>query len=967
MRSPRVRREPPAGLRGAAARALRGPAAALFTAFVLLFAQSEGQARQAATALGGLRYFKAYFGNFGHVSGAVGLSGLGDRTTGLATGTINISGVPATADIAAAFLYWETMSDNTDITGDGLGKFTVGNVANDIVGKQITPDIGSTSGVYVPSCYGAGGGSGTTQHAGNLHVYVSDVLRFLPPIDQTKPVNPVNTSYVVQLPDSGSGGSQSTSSGNQLIRTEGASLLIVYRDKTRPFAAEVIYHGGQTQDANHTAWSLTLQGFYQASGQPGNLIMMVGDGDQSKTETLNIQGSAAVPNPFRSTAGPGWDTRTFPLNTVANQSTLGLSVTEPTAVDCLSYVAAAANIPVVDTDSDGIIDLLETSTAASPIRDPNGNALPPLGDMGAVVGVPDIFVEFAYLTAPAGLTYGYPGQPQVTTAAPHSHLPTKTALDMVARAFKNANIAPHFDVGNNYQPASLPNCSTAWTPDCAIIPAALAKGGKNVAEAFPWCGTDNNGNPVNAANCQFAYYPGTIGWKSGYQFFRDQVFGFDPTRLGIFHFVFAAHALGLPRALCLDDNGNPDLNCQSTNPLFHVPRTNSGMGDVGGGDVLLTTGGFGNNFVGQDPVVAGTIAHELGHNLERRHAGDAFSPNCKPNYLSVMNYVYQFGLSGPDGPEIAFSLQQQNSLNENGLKDLPLSPAPVPAYAIRWYAPAATAFISSGLSLTPVSKHCDGSLPSPGDPQMVRVEAVIPAAAIDWNADGILTTAAAFAQDVNFNSGPNNSVVPNLPSDGPFTGSNDLPTMLQIGLRQVGSRPNAGLFSLDVTEQDLGRGDPGRGDPGRGDPGRGDPGRGDPGRGDPGRGDPGRGDPGRGDPGAPPGDLDLTTAAAANGGPYTLKAVVNKVTKTIDLSWKPPLAINEDRSVQRYVVYRVLAGSVTPDTFSKRDVVGQTNGNVLTLKDTKVSPGKTYTYWVIAELDNGTRTGISNFATQIFQ
>ena len=55
MRSPRVRREPPAGLRGAAARALRGPAAALFTAFVLLFAQSEGQARQAATALGGLR------------------------------------------------------------------------------------------------------------------------------------------------------------------------------------------------------------------------------------------------------------------------------------------------------------------------------------------------------------------------------------------------------------------------------------------------------------------------------------------------------------------------------------------------------------------------------------------------------------------------------------------------------------------------------------------------------------------------------------------------------------------------------------------------------------------------------------------------------------------------------------------------------------------------------------------------
>src|SRR5262249_18722922 len=150
--------------------------------------------------------------------------------------------------------------------------------------------------------------------------------------------------------------------------------------------------------------------------------------------------------------------------------------------------------------------------------------------------------------------------------------------------------------------------------------------------------------------------------------------------------------------------------CEANTPLFHVPRTNSGMGDVGGGDVLVTTGAFGNNFVGQDPVVAGTIAHELGHNLERRHAGDTFSPNSKPNYVSVMNYVYQFGVTGPNGPEVAFASQQPGTaLIEGSLKDVVLSP--VPLYPIRWYAPAATAFISSGLTLTPVTKHCDGSLP----------------------------------------------------------------------------------------------------------------------------------------------------------------------------------------------------------------------------------------------------------------
>ena len=34
--------------------------------------------------------------------------------------------------------------------------------------------------------------------------------------------------------------------------------------------------------------------------------------------------------------------------------------------------------------------------------------------------------------------------------------------------------------------------------------------------------------------------------------------------------------------------------------------------------------------------------HELGHTLGLGHGGNAV-PNCKPNYLSLMNYVFQLG------------------------------------------------------------------------------------------------------------------------------------------------------------------------------------------------------------------------------------------------------------------------------------------------------------------------------------
>ena len=78
---------------------------------------------------------------------------------------------------------------------------------------------------------------------------------------------------IVSLPDSGAGGTQSPGTGNQAYLTEGASLVVVYRDdqdgKT-PLKSVVIYDGGFTfnQQTPSPGFRQTVKGFYQSFNPP---------------------------------------------------------------------------------------------------------------------------------------------------------------------------------------------------------------------------------------------------------------------------------------------------------------------------------------------------------------------------------------------------------------------------------------------------------------------------------------------------------------------------------------------------------------------------------------------------------------------------------------------------------------------------------------------------------------------------
>ena len=211
----------------------------------------------------------------------------------------------------------------------------------------------------------------------------------------------------------------------------------------------------------------------------------------------------------------------------------------------------------------------------------------PLYDWGARTGQRDIFIEVDYMDATDG----------GAQSADEGIIPHKDALQMVVDAFAAQSIAIHFDVGNLHDNAS------------GLDPADFDLGGGEEVPYFDGVSFD----PADArANL--------------YDYKRDYM---EYARIQIFHYLLFANSQNL------DGSGG-----------------SSGLAEINANDLIVSVGNWNlstSSTANTNRLVnyqASTIMHELGHNLGLLHGGDE-NDNYKPNYISIMNYLYQ--LSGlPD-------------------------------------------------------------------------------------------------------------------------------------------------------------------------------------------------------------------------------------------------------------------------------------------------------------------------------
>lgn len=1020
----------------------RGRALAAVTA--LLFAALPAP----ALAEEPLSFFKNYFVTGDYAVRGVSLWRAGDSSSGKAVGRIpplgGAGGVPHQADLLAAFLYVQTAES---VEGSGIDHATFNQIdLGPFTAQGGAPGSGTFAKPLVPWSSAPAPCWDTTFPGGRkVMTYRADVLRFLR-INPKTGKHDLDVEHWIAVPDAGralvdmvEGGKETRWSSAP--RALGASLVVVYRDPAKPLSSIVIYDGAYKKPPTATM-TQTILGFYEASrtDPAAKMTHVVGDGNASLGEKVLLNGTMVSTNPYAAAAGPKWDNPTLqnlPLAPGASSATVTV-IPLGKSSDCLTFSGMVFKTAVQDTDGDALVDVWEsTSPPLTDVSDRSGGPLPDLKAMGADPTRKDLFVQIDFMEAAGGTKYGLPdpanpSEPEGRLA--HTHRPTAEALKKVGDAFAQAGVQLHFDVGTFHQGEPY------------VLPAGFGRGGHSISETAmcPNPAYEADGTPPITMECpfedgrpvipgQYSYFPGTVGWKTGFQFLRDVVLGFDRNRKDIFHYVLFAHSLGIPREDCLNEDGSPDLACQDTNPDFHVPRTNSGIADLAGGDVLVTLGAFDDAEglpVGTTFMQASTLMHELGHNFELTHAGLQSldpavprEPNCKPLYLSVMNYLYQLrGLPDADGKiQLDYSWELTGNLNEM-VSEGAAVPGP---YRIGWYAPWETSYLRDVAQ--PAARHCNGSELMQGEEAMVRVDAPAVALPIDWDADGVADPSPGYELDINFSGYWDFPPNPVVPTSSDWT---------SLRFSQLGGRRSPGGFyvdaqedirlgplSLDVGRGDIGRGDIGRGDIGRGDIGRGDIGdaigrgdigrgdigRGDIGRGDIGRGDIGRGDIGRGDIGRgvfglgdldlggyqePLFELDLETALAVSGNapppPSELGACLTVVgqqgslvcadsipgtpagDQPVLLTWTAP-AFGQPVS---YSVYRFkVVGTPFPPVSLPATPIAIVRPGApplwnrtdppTTYLDAAAGAGETVAYFVVASFADGSSTGISNFATVV--
>jgi hypothetical protein len=269
-----------------------------------------------------------------------------------------------------------------------------------------------------------------------------------------------------------------------------------------------------------------------------------------------------------------------------------------------------------DMDGDGLLDLWETQGLTVTVGE--AEVFVDLPGMGADPERKDVFVETDYMVEP-GLCL-----PWLGCFFGHNHQPKPEAINLIVEAFANAPVLnPDGSTGINLHV----DCG----PQCVMDPVANTLWG-NASQATALA-HDSGLGAMCGGDC--------YSWD---EFDVLKSANFSSERVPVFHYAIFAHNLA--------------------DTLY------SGVArEIGASDFIVSLGPS-TNSVGTELEQAGTFMHELGHNLGLRHGGgDDLS--YKPNYLSVMNYFFQFDgliIDGSDG-NFDYSRFILPNLDENALAE----------------------------------------------------------------------------------------------------------------------------------------------------------------------------------------------------------------------------------------------------------------------------------------------------------
>jgi hypothetical protein len=268
--------------------------------FALLGHVPLATAQQMPSGNNSLEQFQVFTLNGGVTAAGVGLRGVG-------SGDIILTGVPSGATIYQAYLYWATLgfaNTYTLPTLDGQG------AAGQLIGTT-----GDT-------CWGVQ----------NNFVYRANVTNLVSG----------NGSYTVAgLPGDLAGGNDS----------QGASLVVIYRQNTAPRTTIVINDGAVALDLTRLSYTNTISGF--TSNDPigdAQVTYLVGDGQAERVgDNITFNEMPLASGVFSGVDGQYWDSPTFDVTNLTSGSNAATTVydsdpAQPNERDCLLWAATIFSV-----------------------------------------------------------------------------------------------------------------------------------------------------------------------------------------------------------------------------------------------------------------------------------------------------------------------------------------------------------------------------------------------------------------------------------------------------------------------------------------------------------------------------------------------------------------------------------------------------------------------------------------------